>query len=364
MTVAYDIDVFAEDYKTAREKFLSACSQRPGKLRQFTNPHCRYGEQELTTDVFRLGTESAHKMLVIISATHGVEGFGGSAAQINWLRHEPDPEPDTAIVLIHALNPFGFAHCRRVDENNIDLNRNFVDFTDVPANDGYRQLATALQPEIWDEASRNQSQKRIEAYRNLHGQQQVEKAISGGQYQFPDGLFYGGNAPSWSRQTIETIIADFGIGQLTQCCVIDIHSGLGPYGYGEIICDHLPGSAGTQLARHWFGDSVTEPLAGTSTSVPKCGLLDYAWHQAFGDKGCYVTLEFGTYPVAQMFAALQEENYYWQQWQKGEISRQKMQKINQNLRHFFYPAKRDWMEMVLFRSSQVIAQALAGLSED
>ena len=364
MPIKYDIETFAEDYFSAREKFLSTCAALPGQLRQFQHPTAQFRNQPLVTDVFWLGPSQAAKVLVIISATHGVEGFCGSASQVNWLKHEALPDNDIALLFIHALNPYGFAHLRRVNEDNVDLNRNCIDFSKIPDNAGYRELAPVLLPEQWTEASIRAAQAKLNEYRALHGQRQTEEAVSGGQYQYPDGLFYGGSAPSWSRRNIETIIADYRLAERACVAVVDIHSGLGPYGYGEVISDHPPESAGAALAKRWFGHSVTEPACGTSTSVPKLGLLDYAWHAAFGDRGCYVTLEFGTYSVEAMFEVLREENYYRQQYYRDGIESEALRTVRQRLRDYFFPCQDDWKEMILFRSGQVLCQALEGLRSE
>ncbi|MGR9116743.1 MAG: DUF2817 domain-containing protein, partial [Gammaproteobacteria bacterium] len=158
MPIKYDIDTFAGTYFEAREKFLSACSALPGKLKQFQHPSECYENRALSTDVFWLGPKQADKVLVAISATHGVEGFCGSASQVNWLRHEAMPDDDIALLFIHALNPYGFAHLRRVNEDNIDLNRNFIDFSKVPVNEGYRELASALLPAQWTVTSNRDAQ--------------------------------------------------------------------------------------------------------------------------------------------------------------------------------------------------------------
>ncbi len=67
--------------------------------------------------------------LVVSSGVHGVEGFFGSAVQLAFLEKLPPdwrPPEGAAVVLIHALNPFGFAWQRRFNEENVDLNRNFL----------------------------------------------------------------------------------------------------------------------------------------------------------------------------------------------------------------------------------------------
>ncbi len=356
MPFAYDLNCFSEHYSIAREKYREACRDRSGQLRIFTHP-LDSPSQALSCDVCWIGPKQAEHVLVLISATHGVEGFCGSAGQIQWLRHEELSQNDTAVLLLHALNPFGFAHCRRVNEDNVDLNRNFIDFDNLPDNPGYRELAHVLLPNTPQEFAN--AEPVLENYRKQYGQSAFEQAISGGQYQFSDGLFYGGTRPSWSQRLIETVIADYRLAERNSLAVIDIHSGLGPYGYGEIICDHPPASPSTRLTKRWFGDSVTEPARGTSTSVPKYGLLDYAWYPIIGDRGCYVTLEFGTYSVDEMFAVLREENYYWNK----PASDTEKSAAQQRMREYFYPAKRDWQEMVLFRCAQTISQALKGLAE-
>src|SRR5205085_1802617 len=101
-----------------------------------------------------VGGAAASKGLVLVSGTHGVEGFLGSACQTGWLRGDAFRVPnDTAVILVHALNPYGFAWCRRVTHENVDLNRNFLDYEALdaaavgpPENSAYRSLEGALNP--------------------------------------------------------------------------------------------------------------------------------------------------------------------------------------------------------------------------
>ena len=49
--------------------------------------------------------------------------------------------------MVHAINPHGFAWSRRVTEDNVDLNRNFVDHAQpYPSNPGYEELRAAICP--------------------------------------------------------------------------------------------------------------------------------------------------------------------------------------------------------------------------
>jgi hypothetical protein len=171
---------------------------------------------------------------------------------------------------------------------------------------------------------------------------------------------FGGNTPTWARRTLEQAIADHADAHCRKIAVIDVHTGMGPFGYGELICVHRPGTAARDRARAWYGESVTEPLAGTSVTVMKSGLINDAWSVPYGDDATYVALEYGTYSIDRSHAVLREElwlNAYGRMdWNDPETRR-----IKRALRKQFYPDSDDWKEMVLSRSRQVARQALAGL---
>ena len=355
---------YAASYAEARKKFKQHALDRQehSVFREFVYRQTGPANEILSTDVAWLGAPSASRVLVLQSATHGVEGFAGSAIQIDALQllattALPD---DTAILLIHAINPFGFAWLRRVNEDGVDLNRNFVDFSQpLPINQAYAELAEALLPvsdSDWPAAN-----AQLAAYAQVHGQPALERAVTGGQYQFAEGLFYGGLEATQSRRYLQTILQDFELKSRQQLAVVDIHTGLGPFGYGEMICDHAPASVGVEWARRVYGQSVTEPALGSSSSVPKQGLVDYFWQDELGDRVCFVTLEFGTYNVEQMIEVLRRDHLLHRE--KFKWDEPSTQHVKQALKNNFYPATADWQEMVLLRGRQVIRQALLGLAE-
>lgn len=355
---------FSSDYGEARRSFLDAC-QRAG-LRADSRRHPKTGPDgtELACDVVWAGPRAARRVLVLVSATHGAEGFCGSAIQVDWLLSGGASRlPDgCAVLLVHAINPHGFAWLRRVTEDGVDLNRNFIDFAaGPPPDEGYAALADAVLPAALEDPVFAQAEERLAAYIAEHGTRALDVALTGGQYTHPDGLFYGGTAPTWSRRTLEDIAAEYEVAERGAQCVIDLHTGLGPYGYGELICDHPPGSRGVALARRWFGEGIAEPALGTSSSVPKRGLVDYFWHEQVGDTGCMVTLEFGTYPLDVVLAALRADHWLHARgavdWHDARTHAVKMR-----MRRTFCPDGEEWREMALFRGRQVIRQALAGLS--
>ena len=200
---------FSESYAEARAKFCGAAATAGGALRSWLNPHVKGPNGELLfLDTARFGPADAANMLVLISSTHGVEGHCGSGAQIAWLATGgPAKLPkDTGALLVHAINPYGFAWTRRVNEDNVDLNRNFVDHDKAyPKNDGYLAIAEAILPKEWNEASKAETQRVFDAYAQKHGAYGLQGAISSGQYTHPDGIFFGGAKQTWSNRTIRAI---------------------------------------------------------------------------------------------------------------------------------------------------------------
>jgi hypothetical protein len=353
---AIDTKLFPANYALGRQRWLSELG---GDMRHFSYP-CSGASPEgesLFTDTAWIGPEDAAKVLVLIGGTHGVEGFAGSAVQADILRLSSggqfDVPVNTAVLMVHALTPWGYAWLRRCDADGIDLNRNVVDFSrPLPENSGYEILKSACFL-----ADARQRRLAFAEFAHMRGREALEKAISGGQYSDPSGPFYGGKAPAHGRLVVEDLIRNYSL-QQRDLAVIDLHTGLGPFGYGEIICDHQPDSPATQVARHWYGDSVTLPLLGTSSSVPKLGLLDYAWHAIMNERSCYITLEFGTYRTDQLFEVLLRDHQLWAQYD-NDLARREHSRL---MRQHFCPDDKAWKEMVLFRARQVINQALLGLS--
>ncbi len=352
---AQQLGCFSPDYQTAQQHFTQLVNNTKQLYDQQTfhveNTRCQVA---LTTHAVWIGSPIANKVVIIISGTHGVEGFAGAAVQndlLSRLQHDYSVPEEVAILLVFALNPYGFSHLRRCDGEGVDLNRNFVDFDKpLPENSGYRQLQAAIFTA--DSSTRNQL---FIDYQSQYGQKAYEVAVSGGQYCDPYGPFYGGEKPAHGRKVIESIIQQYQLAK-RKLAVIDIHTGLGSYAHGEVINDHPIDSHGFHTAIQWYGASVTSPIAGNSSSVEKLGLLDYAWHKHMQQQGCFITLEFGSYPTDALFEVILQDH---RSWKSGDaIAKQHSGKAM--LEHFC-PADIYWRELILVKSRQVIQQAITGL---
>src|ERR1700759_3864425 len=106
---------FPADYRAARRAFVAACEARGLDAISRVPPGVKGPDgKPLFMDAVAMGLRDATKALLLISGTHGVEGYFGSGVQTGLLREGVAPPPGARLVMIHALNPYGFAWNRRV----------------------------------------------------------------------------------------------------------------------------------------------------------------------------------------------------------------------------------------------------------
>lgn len=356
-------DTFPLDYSRARADFLGAAEEAGARLRAFTLPGHRGPDGgELCVDTAYLGPPAPAKLLVTVSGTHGIEGFAGSACQTGILLREGVAKaavgPSTGVLLVHALNPYGFAYLRRVNEDNVDINRNFVDHDAPPHNDAY----DAVHGTLLGAADDAELLANLTALRGRLGPERLQEAVTRGQYRHPDGLFYGGDAPVWSQQVFRTVVAE----QITGAAdigYIDLHTGLGERGVGEPIFRGGPDADAYQRARRWYGDALTASEHGTSSSTPIVGNTATAVADGLGADGrlTAITLEFGTQPGPAVLLALCADTALHRVRPPAEAVRSDRKRL---IRAAFCPTDdARWCEQVLDRAREVFAQALVGLAD-
>jgi hypothetical protein len=358
-------DFFSRDYADARKRFTEAAKAAGVDPARHVNANVKGpGGEELSTEVARFGPAPAEKVIFVSSGTHGVEGFCGSGAQVGMLRnalHKELPK-NTALVLIHGINPHGFAHERRVNENNVDLNRNFRDHkTPPPHNAPYAEIHALLTPADWNGPARNKADGDIAAYIEKRGLMTFQAAVSTGQWEFADGLFYGGNAPVWSNQTWRKLIREHASGA-KRIVHLDFHTGLGAYGDCEVIFGPNKAKPGDLArARAWWG-RVASTADGDSVSADVQGVNPGALAEEVpGAEVTAVALEYGVVPVMDTLNALRADNWLYTHG-KGDISSPLGKKIKAEIRGAFYGETDDWKERVYAKGADVLRQAYKGLS--
>ena len=354
-------------YRQLRERFLKAAKAAGATLTEYPNPLPWPFGEALFTDVAWVGDSAATHLLVSISGTHGVEGYYGSDCQSRWLEglDQAALAPGVAVLMIHLINPWGTAWMRRVNEDNLDQNRNYLDFAQpLPANSAYEGVHAIYRCEQFRGPVRDHADGLFDAAVKAHGWSGLMSVVEAGQYSHPDGLFYGGVAPSWSNRTLRRIIQT----HLSDAAVVacfDLHTGAGDYGHPmlmSIVESRYPALDDAQaLFGPWLFTLVTGAnrisetgVAATSTGYTSQMLLDAL-------PGVYVmpfVIECGTYPGPQVHGHLRDDHWLHLY---GDPLDETGTAIKLGLLEQFYPADKDWQEVVWLRTRQIWDKALAAL---
>lgn len=357
---------YSPDYPTARDRFRSTATRLGWTLDSHTIPGADRHGDPLTIDVAHSpGPHPPDAPLLLVSGgLHGVEGPLGSAVQLAWLESFISSPPAQAprIVLLHALNPYGFAHSRRFDAHNIDPNRNFLrdgqPYRGSPP--GYARLDALLNPpRPPSRLSLFKLRAALEIAR--HGLPALKEAVAVGQYDYPHGLIYGGAGPSEIhlalRQFLPAVVA-----ASPRIVHFDIHTGLGRHATHKLLFAHNPPLAPSQRA--WL-DQHFDPAtldAGHSTGVAYQPRGDFgAWCTArFPDRDyLYLCAEFGTYPILDVLTALHVENraHHWARPGDPATIRAKAR-----LREVFVPASPSWRSACLTQALDLLQRATRSLA--
>ncbi|MGD8476387.1 MAG: DUF2817 domain-containing protein, partial [Burkholderiales bacterium] len=345
---------FSGSYQVARSRFIAAACAAGARMDELHLDAMGPNGAPLAIEIAWLGLENPSRVLIHSSGIHGVEGFAGSAVQLALLDSPLAIPSDAALVLVHCLNPYGMAWLRRANENNVDINRNFILDAEqrTGAADAYCQLDALLNP------------KQLPAGLDLfylhalnailkHGMPALRQAVAEGQYEFPDGLFYGGTdfekGPllylGWLSRQLRSVRRVF---------AIDVHTGLGKWGQEALYLR----SGGDQAAE-------------ASTLAGKLGqpvITDAPAHGAYDIRGMlseifpmldptpdwsFVLQEFGTYPILKVLNALRLENYWHHKGDSGPGHR-----ASQHLKEMLAPSNRRWRNNVVARGVSLCRQVM------
>lgn len=361
-TISNGLSAFSPDYVSARERFRSAALAGGFTLESLSIGLRGPEGEDLTIDAARLGPEAAERALVVSSGLHGVEGFLGSAVQQTLLEskvHEQVVDGGAAILLLHALDPYGFAWTRRFDEQNVDLNRNFLingePYQGSPA--AYRQLNGLLNP-AYAPARIDTFWPRALLALAWYGRRALRQAVAHGQYDYPRGIFFGGQGRSRAYRILQETLPRW-LGSVRDVIHVDFHTGLGAWGTYKLLVD--PGISVSDAARlsDWFGPEAVQISSPAGIAYTTKGDLG-PWCQSLFPRSRYDYLcaEFGTYSPLTVVWALRWENqtHHW-----GEPADTLTRNAKSWLREAFAPADPGWRVNALHQGAAVVNHALAAL---
>lgn len=351
---------FARDYAGARARFVAAAGAAGARLEAVATLGGRPGPggEALTVDLAWLDPSGAARdWLVILSGTHGIEGYGGSALQSAWLEQEGLRRADNlGVLLVHALNPWGMAWWSRSDHEGIDLNRNFLDFPASIRNSGYAELHPRICAPELDALSHAALAGCFEAFERAHGAQGLTNALIGPQSSHPDGMNFTGRRAAWSRLVIESVLSSLLERDPRRVLLLDLHAGVARR--GEIAVLHFPAdSDDAARARRLLDLGLPGVQFGAQGLADYSGLLVQGARHGLGDRLCAVVAEMGTVERLGIRQALRLDR-----WLRHHGNPLRDQIVRDRLLEAFCPDDRDWEQAVLRHGLALLDRAIEGLS--
>jgi predicted deacylase len=347
---------FSADYFASRERFRAAATGMGYELHSLPINAPSPRDEPLTIDIAAGGAKNPATALVLSSGVHGVEGLFGAAVQLAFMERRADGPQipnDAAVVLIHAVNPFGFAWQRRFNENNVDLNRNFLlkDETYAgapPLAETFRRAMKPSRPRgfgFWT--------ARMAMLALRHGKSSFWQTLPVGQYDYPDWLFFGGESlqqsPVALQQFLPTVLPN-----VAEVVHLDFHTGLGAWAEGELLISQSEGMDNWDWWPKHFGQGTVTQIKTFTNSYEIRGGFG-PWLRALfpATEYRFATAEFGTYSPMRVIGALADEL----RWHLELGAESHGHASRSHLAETFVPRSRSWRSKTLTTALQWVHRA-------
>lgn len=367
MSQAVSDPFFQPSYSVSRESLLAAghlVAPRLG-LTVDSRSLAERGPQgeTLALDFMIFGARRPRHALVISSGTHGVEGYTGSAVQhyiAKLILPRLELGPDTAIILQHANNPYGFAWSRRVNEGNVDYNRNFLErFDPDKVSADYELLYDVLNPTDLDPAREARRWEEAQRFIDDRGMRHFQQVAVEGQYKYPQGMQFGGHQQQAGPRHLLALVREH-LADAKTVIWLDFHTGLGEFGACELITGAAASSESYLFSQQVWNGAVKSASSGESLSTPLNGLLDRGIEAAL-PAGCRLAFaypEFGTYSMDRVLRAIRADNWLHVH---GDPADDTGREISAELLEALRPDNARWRRMIIEKGAQLVDQALAHL---
>ena len=296
-------------------------------------------------------------LIVLTTGVHGMEGYIGSV-MLDVFFEEIYPtlnHENTGILVVANVNPYGMKYLRRYNENNVDLNRNFIldwDTFDLAVNDKYPIVDTFLGPTgeignaLWHEAGFYLSLAK-EAL--TVGADTVSDALLNGQYEYPQGVYYGGNGDEISTAYLKSVFVDCLMGEYENIVHLDIHSGYGPR-YNMVIFNSVYDTMTEEETKAAFGYDYIIAYDSDAFYATTGDTTDYFYRLAEKmetDKSLFSTcLEFGTIgddflsSILSLKYTIDENRNHWYPTDNSISA----QIVHENYKELYFPTETAWRE--------------------
>jgi len=351
--------LFPISYEASRARFIQdfkALSAKHAEARLESQP--LQADPTLSIDYGWIEPPKKETLLIVSTAQHGIEGYVGSA-MLKIFMDEFAPSiqfENTGLLLIHSINPWGMKNHRKVNENGVDLNRNFPiqgNF-DTSINPDFKKLKRLLAPA--DPIHSFAIETLLFAGRTLkaliaEGVASLTHAALLGQYIDPKAMYYGGARYEEETSFLTNLFRE-ALERYQTIIHLDMHSGYGPRYLMSIVTVPQELRSSVELSRQFNyplilkGDrSEFYATAGDMTSY-----LYEIQAQEFPGKHVFAcAFEFGTYGdsllarVRSLRAMIFESQAYWH----GARQQGTKEKVLHEFKELYFPAEQKWREKAI-----------------
>lgn len=361
--------LFTSSYRADREAFLAEVAQFESATSRTAQHHSFSVDaaDDLTVSIAEFPAPKPERVYVVCCGIHGVEGYTGSAI-MRALMRDALPRLDrgnTGIVLVHALNPYGFANFIRVNRKSVDLNRNCAAHGEglfSSQNREFEALRSVLGP------TRPVSlalKDKLRFYLGigqalaLSGSQAMRQATLSGQYFDPRGVFYGGSQVEPEIAFFQEIFARIAH-TYAEVLLTDLHTGYGVRGQAY----PLFGRADSPEFAAYTESGVKDNGGSDKTYTVHGDLVGYCYKTAkrLRPAGTFngVVVEIGTHGLSMrdQLADLQVVIAENQLRHFGSVDEATAAAVRANFRELFYPHAATWKTQALTVGVETVKRLL------
>jgi hypothetical protein len=370
------LNYFHETYEDCRAAFLKKAAQ----LAQQYNgvevlgiPLPGITDSNLIIDCCYIPAQgNSHSLLILSSGVHGIEGFTGSAVQLMVMQEllTPGHLGSMGVLLIHGLNPYGFKYSRRVTENNVDLNRNCAIEESLfdTHSEGYGKLNDMLNSEgtANDRNLRNRHFHLIVARKILNESMRVlRQAILQGQYEYPEGVYFGGKKIEPQIIALTPILQEKLI-PYSRILTIDLHTGFGKNGTMHLFPNPVEDAVIKTGMEELFSGYPIDWGDSQDFYTILGSFVDYVGSLAPGKTYYPMAFEFGTLDSQKTFGSIRSlhnmilEN---QGFRHGYKNKKTEAKIKEDFLEMFYPSDNAWRSKVIGDAKCILELVLERLGK-
>ena len=357
-------NLWSKDYQSAKKKFIDYIDIVRSKDIEVQLDSLEINEYDadgnsLCIDIAYIGKIDAKKMYISTSGIHGVEGFAGSAIQLEILNNIKEIPDDIAFIFVHILNPWGMSWLRRENESNVDLNRNFLYGNEqyTGSHPHYSKLDklinTAILPKRY-----NSFNIQLFFHSLIYGKIKTKQAYAEGQYDFPKGLHFGGHKlEKGPNKFIDYLKSK--LKHVSNCMWIDLHTGLGPSGEDALLVDlNSKDKKYKELKYQNFGHRIAslDPKEGVAYKIR--GGMQKGIELRFPEiNWTSITQEFGTINGISVISSLRTESS-WVHYSKLKDKDIINHWCKKDLLNAFRPFNKKWESKIIYRGLKLFNQTL------